>query len=83
MRTNTGCAVSMNNPNYISGQQSQNDKTSEECRFECEKYEWCRGIRVKKSDDKHCRLLTNYSTRVDGWGFLDSGNWAEPKEAYF
>ena len=54
-------------------------ETKEECKLECENYEWCRGIKINVVYSGNCRLLTNQSTPINGWTFYDSGNWVEPK----
>lgn len=32
------------------------------------------------SNDRHCRLLTNYSKPMNGWEFYNAAIWAEPKD---
>ena len=68
----------------ISGYQNLNKaSTFQECKNQCEKYEWCRGVRVanpKMTIDKYCRLLTNHSSPIEGWTLYNNGNWAEPQE---
>ena len=79
-RTRTACATIQNDLiKFISGHENKN-KTIEECKFECEKYKWCRGIGVKKENSRFCRLLSNDSTPLDGWTYKNPGNWAEPKD---
>ena len=48
MRTSTGCVLPDNGLNKaISGYQPKDGiRTVAECKLDCEKYEWCRGIRV-------------------------------------
>ena len=82
-RTSSGCVLPDNGLNKaISGYQSKNGlKTVAECKLDCKKYEWCRGIRVANpelTEFKYCRLLTNHSLGIEGWKFFDIGNWAEP-----
>ena len=66
------------NHDPISGYVSRESKTVDECKFECVKYKWCRGIRIRYTDNKPCRLLTNESSPIDGWKYYNSGNWVEP-----
>jgi len=79
-RTETLCVViegDVSTP--ISGHQKDGVETKEECKLECTKREWCKGIRINIEYSGNCRLLTNRSSPIDGWTFYNSGNWAEPK----
>ena len=64
----------------ISGHQFQSALGFEECKLECAKYEWCRGILegIHEKTRGSCRLLTNHSSPIFGWTYYHSGNWAEP-----
>ena len=51
--------------------------------MECQRYHWCRGIRISGPSSEHfekCRLLTNHKTNLPGWTFFNGGNWVEPKD---
>ena len=76
-RTSTGCVNGNKQP--IAGYR-RDDLSLEKCVTECKKYLWCRGIGVSSNVKSHCRLLTNESSPLDGWTFIDSGKWAEPKD---
>lgn len=47
--------------------------------MECEKYDWCRGFRVKEKNTISCRLLTNKYAEMEGWTLFNKGNWVEPE----
>ena len=57
--------------------------SKDECKAECEKYDWCKGLRIKENDNGFhgsCRLLTNDdSVNLEGWTFYNKGNWIEPE----
>ena len=57
--------------------------SKDECKKECEKYDWCKGLRVKENAygfHGSCRLLTNDdSVNMEGWTFFNKGNWVEPE----
>ena len=76
-RTSTGCVDANGVP--IAGYR-RDDLSLEKCVTECKKYQWCRGIGVSSTNNNHCRLLTNESSPLDGWTFIDSGKWTEPKD---
>ena len=78
IRTCTACASHA--WRYISGYQKQ-QISHVQCENECQKYHWCRGIRISGSLSQHfgkCRLLTNHKTNLPGWTFYNDGNWVEP-----
>ena len=58
--------------------------SKDECKAECEKYDWCKGVRVKENHNGFhgsCRLLTNDdSVNMEGWTFFNKGNWIEPEK---
>ena len=79
-RTSTSCTTD-GQTKVIAGYQS-GEKTLIQCKLDCEKYEWCRGIRVANPDEstlETCRLLTNHSVHITGWKYYNIGNWAEPR----
>ena len=78
-RTSSLCVITGGEQDSIAGHQSIGEVTKEDCKSKCEKYEWCRGVRVTHSDKKECRLLTNNSIPIDGYNYMNSGRWAEPK----
>ena len=76
-RTNTDCEKRVHGPISVPilGLQCGDYffSTENECKLKCEKYKWCRGIRVPG-----CKLLTNHRTPVPGCrstGF----DWTEPQ----
>lgn len=78
VRTSSLCVITEGQFDSIAGH--QNDAGEEDCKLQCEKYEWCRGVRVMYSNKKECRLLTNNSTPIDGYNYLNPGRWVEPKD---
>ena len=76
-RTSTGCVDG--NGVLIAGY-GRDDLSLEKCVTECKKRQWCRGIGVSSNINSHCSLLTNESSPLDGWTYIDYGKWAEPKD---
>ena len=76
------CVITEREQDSIGGHQISGETyiSGEYCKGQCEKYEWCRGVRVPHSDKKECRLLTNNSTPIDGYIPSNIGRWAEPKD---
>ena len=74
MRTRTACVATQGELDMISGHESNSVETLNACQLECEKYKWCRGIAVSYSNNNYCRLLTNYTGRIDGLRYLNHGN---------
>merc|ERR1711894_97927 len=64
--------------NYISGYQ-KDLVTYDDCKLACEKYDWCKGFRIKQKNTISCRLLTNEYAEIEGWTLFNKGNWVEPE----
>ena len=80
IRTYTACST--HGFAYISGHQKQRI-SHDQCKMECLKHRWCRGIRISGSISNHfgkCRLLTNHKIPLPGWIFYNEGNWVEPSK---
>ena len=77
LKTETVCTTE-GIKNYISGYQ-KDLVTYDDCKLACEKYDWCKGFRIKQKNTISCRLLTNEYAEIEGWTLFNKGNWVEPE----
>ena len=79
LKTSVGCTTD-GGFKPIAGYQKDVD-AYHECEAECDKYDWCKGYRIKRTNTISCRLLTDKKdAEMEGWILFNKDNWVEPEQ---